>query len=79
VHRITDGGIAFECAFHCGLLAVPGDGAVVQFANGVLELVCEDCRAALERGRPARSAGYLTSVDGAVHRAFMMAYPEGNA
>lgn len=71
--------VAFECSFRCGFLAVPGDGAFVHLANGSLELVCESCRLDLERGRPPASAGYLTSCDGTVHRAFVIVNPEAYA
>lgn len=71
--------VAFDCAFRCGLLALPGDWAFVTLADGALVAVCADCRAALERGRPPRSAGYLTTGDGSVHRAFALRAPEASA
>jgi hypothetical protein len=76
--RITK--VATPCAFDdCPFLAVPGEGAVALAAGGIALLVCDRCRAALERGRSPGTAASATAVDGSVHRVFLLADPEARA
>jgi hypothetical protein len=77
----TPGPLPTPCAFRgCPFLAFPDETSalVVLAYGGLVLLVCEDCAAALRRGRPPATTGFARAVGGVEIQVFNLANPEAS-